>query len=852
MRQPSRFFARTTRLKGLAFALLAVSIASILPASAENLDDVTRLIMPAPYELEATGTGPQELTITWKDVDRIEQAYELQWTKDPTDPASWAPATETPIDHSKCSGDNTGQLPYVNANDQNSDYLNPYNDPQPILCSIGLNKLRNRSNNADEPLPYADPATNVRWFRIRGIFPYKLPIPGVPGNRSIDFPKQVQGLLHSPWSGIDPAILGPLQPINLQVFPSFPSLTLTWVNQATGDPAFTKNRVDRAQGPIFQQTELPASQTSYLDGPLAWNTTYSYRVIAKREVTINKPADPNTGAAANPSHVESGFSPSHGANLGLAITTPPIPAPGDPSNLIATFAAPATSHLQWIDNATDEDGFLIEFGNDGTNWVAQTAVGPHNSPATGPTTAMQVAIPPDTVRYYRVFAYRVSPYAKSNPSNTAMIIAIPRAPSNLVETAVTSFSSVLQWKDNSNIETGYRIEYCNPSSFSCASPGTAGWATAGTAAPAGGTGSLLTFTDGRFASSTLKYRVVAFNGSGDSAPSSVLTSTTPAGPLTTPLNLTATPAGPHQINVAWLDTIDDKGYLLEFSDSGSGGPFTQLATTGLNVTTYADAPLPGGKSRCYRVRGIDVPANRRSNPSNVACATTPMGPIPAAPTNAVAVPWSVNPTMAVEFTWQDNATNEDGFIIERSANNQTWVQVGRTLPNITVFRIGNYDPNSTQYFRVKAYNYEGESAYSNVAQVLLLGPPRPVWTNPSKDNTVSTSQCYVEGSYAHTFSPAINDIQIVIVRKLGADVGTYSCNTTPGSCTNQGGLVPITSEPATNQVQLNWNGPGTFRLEFHFLKNVTYELHARTINVHGASADAFIASFAVVADCPLG
>jgi len=171
---------------------------------------------------------------------------------------------------------------------------------------------------------------------------------------------------------------------------------------------------------------------------------------------------------------------------------------------------------------------------------------------------------------------------------------------------------------------------------------------------------------------------------------------------------------------------------------------------------------------------------------------------------------------------------------------------------VSVFRVGNYDPNSVQFFRVKAYNFEGHSAYSNTASVLLLGPPRPVWLNPSKDNTVSTSSCYVDGTFAHTFSPVVNDINIVIVRKLGADVGTYTCNTSPGSCTNQGGLVPISSEPAVNQVQLNWNGPGTFRLEFHFLKNVTYELHARAINVHGASADAFIASFVVLADCPLG
>ncbi|MGH2829327.1 MAG: fibronectin type III domain-containing protein, partial [Actinomycetota bacterium] len=764
----------------------------------------------------------------------------------------WSPATRDPIDHLACSGDNTGSPPFVNANDT-SNPTNPYNDPNPVRCQIVLTKLRNQNNTSDVPLPFADPATNVRWFRIRAIFPHKLKVPG-GGNNNVEFPAAVRGILHSPWSGIDPAILGPIPPANVQAFPSFPSITLTWINAAAGDPAFQENIVERTKGITATVVRVPSSTAVYLDGPLDFDSVYQYRIVAVRKVNIFKPGDPNTGSDPDPGHIEEGVSASHNAGAGLTIITPPVPAPGDPTNLIATFSAPSTANLFWIDNSTDEDGFLIEFGPDGITWAAQTAVGPHNSPPTGPMTAMQVAIPPDTVRFYRVFAYRVSPLARSNPSNTAMIIAVPKAPSNLVETSVTSFQSVLQWKDNSRQETAFRVEFCDPAIFTCPPTGVTGWATAGVViSPTPSTvGETFTFTDGRFGSTTLKYRVIAFNTSGDSVPSNVISSTTPASPLSTPLNLAATATGPHAIQVTWSDTPDDNGYRLEFSDTGTIGPFTTLATVGANVTSYIDAPLSGGKTRCYRVRSIDPVTGRRSNPSNVDCETTPMGPIPNAPSGLVAVPWSVNPTMAVEMTWFDNSSNEDGFIVEHSNNLQTWRVVARTASNVSVLRIGNYDPNSVQYFRVKAFNFEGESAYSNIAQVLLLGPPRPVWLNPSRDGQVATSACYVDGRFTLGFSPPINDIQITIVRKLGLDTGTYQCNSTPGSCTNSGGIVPIHGEPPSNQVQLNWNGAGTFRLEYHFLKNITYELHARAVNAHGASADAFIATFAVLADCPLG
>lgn len=871
MRTSNRFAKRLA-----AVVTLAIGVSSF-SAQAEDLDAITRLIMPAPYELTVTGIGPAAFSVTWKDVARIDQAYELEWTLTPENEESWAPATQNPLEASKCAPDNFGTLPYIDTTNTSSP-LHQYNDPRPARCFTGLTSLRNRTNTGNIALPYAETPAKVRWFRIRGIFPNNIKIPAAPGNNNVEFPAQVKGLIHSPWSGIDPAILGPLPPTNVSLIPAIPQVQVVWANAAMGDPDFTGNRVERRHGQTLISTPLPSSAVTYLDGPLEYNTVYTYRVVAQRSRTIPKPGDPNTGADPDPNHLEESYSASHPEDGGLRITTPPIPAPGDPTNLIATYGAPpqvwvneaGQANLQWFDNANDEDGFLIEFGHNGTNWLAQTAIGPKQG--NGFVTYSQFNIPPDTQRFYRVFAYRVTPYGKSNPSNVASIISIPKAPLNLTQTSVTSFQTVLTFKDNSTYEQGFIVEYCNPSGFSCPDDGSPGdWAQAGSALPAqSGTGSILTFTDGRFASTTLKYRAKAFNTSGYSKATGSVSSTTPAAPLNAPSNLVAVadPQNPHKVTLTWQDntnnadgqpnTSDDEeeAFKIEYADPGM--PFLALGTVGTDITTFIDTTVPGKHTRCYRVRAAIASQTRISDPSNKSCAVTVAGPIPNAPSGLIAVPWVGNPTMAVELTWQDNSGpdsseySEDGFIIEHSNNLQTWREIGRAARNVTVFRYGNFPPNSFQYFRVKAFNFHGHSGYSNNAQVLLKGPPRPVWIHPAKDNTVDTSACSVDGSFTASFNPAITDIQIQIVRKIGLDQGTYTCNSTPNSCTYNNNEIIPEIPPQNRNVILNWNGPGTFKLNFHFRKNVTYELHARAVNAHGASSDAFIATYAVLADCPLG
>lgn len=77
----------------------------------------------------------------------------------------------------------------------------------------------------------------------------------------------------------------------------------------------------------------------------------------------------------------------------------------------------------------------------------------------------------------------------------------------------------------------------------------------------------------------------------------------------------------------------------------------------------------------------------------------------------------VFPVNAARLTvgWVDNSDNETGFQIERSLDGQTFGQIAVTGPDTESFVDPNADPSTTYWYRVRAYNSAGNSAYSNVA-----------------------------------------------------------------------------------------------------------------------------------------
>ncbi len=308
--------------------------------------------------------------------------------------------------------------------------------------------------------------------------------------------------------------------------------------------------------------------------------------------------------------------------------------PNPPSGLIVSVVSSSSLRLQWQDNSSNETSFSVFRcqGNLCTPFSSIASVGANttiftNTNLVGGTT----------------YGYYVSAVGKggrtSAPSNTAWATTlaptptptptptpiptptptptatptptptpIPAAPANLTATAVSTSQINLAWTDMSGNESGFKIQRLINSV----------WTQVGTTAA-----NVTSWANGGLsASTTYTYRVMAYNTTGDSAPSNQASATTTSAAAdttapTVPSGLTATAVSSSQINLSWNASTDSGGSGLagyRVYQSGS-----QIASTA--ATSYAQTGLSANIQYCFTVAAYDNAGNV-SGQSVQACATT--------------------------------------------------------------------------------------------------------------------------------------------------------------------------------------------------------------------------------------
>jgi hypothetical protein len=90
---------------------------------------------------------------------------------------------------------------------------------------------------------------------------------------------------------------------------------------------------------------------------------------------------------------------------------------------------------------------------------------------------------------------------------------------------------------------------------------------------------------------------------------------------------------------------------------------------------------------------------------------------PAAPSGLTAT--AVSGTR-IDLAWSDNSTNETGFRVERSTNGTSFTQIATTGVDRNSYSSTGLAKNKTYYYRVRATNAGGNSAYSNTASAKTL------------------------------------------------------------------------------------------------------------------------------------
>jgi hypothetical protein len=184
---------------------------------------------------------------------------------------------------------------------------------------------------------------------------------------------------------------------------------------------------------------------------------------------------------------------------------------------------------------------------------------------------------------------------------------VPQAPANLSASAVSTSQINLSWNDQSNNESGFKIERStdnvNFSEITTAGSNVTSYSNTGLSS-----------------ATTYYYRVRAFNAQGNSSYSNTASATTQGSVPGTPIGLTASALSKTQIKITWGDnSTNETGFKIERSTNGT--TFTQIATVGANVSTYTNTGLAKNKTYWYRVRAYNGAGD--SGYSNVASATTP-------------------------------------------------------------------------------------------------------------------------------------------------------------------------------------------------------------------------------------
>lgn len=455
---------------------------------------------------------------------------------------------------------------------------------------------------------------------------------------------------------------------------SVSQINLAWTDAANNEAGFAIER--STDGTNFVEiTTVGPNITTFTNLGLLSNTTYIYRVRAYSNI---------------------GTSPY--SNLASA-TTPGLPA--SPSGLNASAVSSTQINLTWVDNALNETGFKIERKTGAGGTYAQIATVGANV-----TTYSDTGLAAATVYFYRVRSTNsIGDSAYSTEVSAATFATVPAAPSNLTPTSVSTTQINLTWVDNASNETGFKIERKTGAGGTYAQIATVG-------------AGVTTYTNtGLAAATTYFYRVRATNAVGDSAYSPEASATTFDTIPAAPTGLTANPVSSSQINLTWVDNASNEtGFKIE-RKTGAGGAYAQIATVGMGITAYTNTGLAAAITYFYRVRATNAVGDSAYSPE--ASATT-FTALPAAPSSLTPVPTS---STQINLTWVDNASNETGFKIERKTGaGGTYAQIATVSIGVTAYANSGLIAGTTYFYRVRATNAAGDSAYSPEASATTLIP----------------------------------------------------------------------------------------------------------------------------------
>ncbi len=334
-------------------------------------------------------------------------------------------------------------------------------------------------------------------------------------------------------------------------------INLSWYSNST-DSYFVIERKTK-DGNYYEAGKTAVNATSWSDINLVPNLKYTYRIKAKT------------------AYNESDYS----EEVGIMCTN--LEAP---TGLTAQAAGSEGIELSWVDNTLNESGFEVWRLVDSTQWE------------------LLVIVESNTRSFYdtgviegRKYSYMVraflgddgiySPYSPV----ASVVSSIPAPPDNLTYVALTSTSVKLTWKDNSNNESGFKVERMDNTSGK--------WTEIASLSQ-----NVTSYTIGNLSISTsYTYRIKAFNSTNNSYSYSTVITVSLKKPEV-PSNIAVTALSSSEIRIDWSDNSGtEMGFAVERKKNGS--EFVEIVKLPSNTISYIDKGLNPNQQYFYRIRSYN-------------------------------------------------------------------------------------------------------------------------------------------------------------------------------------------------------------------------------------------------------
>lgn len=483
--------------------------------------------------------------------------------------------------------------------------------------------------------------------------------------------------------------------------------------------------------------------------------------------------------------------------------------PVSPSSLNALTLSQTEIQLEWQDNSTNETGFQIyrAQGDTSTNFTLLTTL------AANEVFYIDEGLNSKTT--YRYLIQATGAEGASPPSDTVNATTLsnaPDSPSELNVITVSGSELKLEWEDESNNELGFVI-YRATEQFGGDEKVIDTVST-----------NITTYLDkGLVNQKKYFYRVQAYNNDGLSANSTNTASGITANVPLIPSNVQFTSLSPTSLEISWqINTPpsterEADGFTLEAAsllgvqgvgqrrtlppETFTNGRKTARTTNGLanliffpidsisaNSTKYTVKGLIPNQKYLFRLRAYnDKGSSPNTSGLSVVTAIDPNVAIPNAPTSLKVTAVSQS---ELDLTWQDNSSNELIFKIERRRNGETaWTEIAQVIGGVTSFSSTDLLADSTYFYRVRASNQGGESAYSNIASAKVECNLVVLVTNNSGSNTICSGKASLLVVNTNvtdaTFQWKKNGINIPNANLpifTATETGEYNCQVIAGGC----------------------------------------------------------------------